>query len=157
MVTGLAENSAHANYSLWGLTDPHAPVQASGEIDIAAGRERVWSVLADVMNWTRLRSDIESVRIDAPVASGVNAVLGTGGIELQLTFGHVDAPRELNWTTMTPGLVMTNRYVLVPVGDMTHVVSNETITAPDFPQFDKVELTARIQVWLEAVKRVAEG
>jgi Polyketide cyclase / dehydrase and lipid transport len=148
----------HRTYSRWGLTDPHAPVQASGEISIDADQRRVWDVLTDVGAWQRLRADIDSVSVDGPVRDGTTCVLETTGVVLVLTFGLVVAPREINWTTSTatPGLVMTNRYVVIPQKGSTRVVSRETITAPSFPQFDQAELSDRIEVWLSALKQAAE-
>ncbi len=136
----------YETYSLWGLTDPNAPVQASGEILIDASPQRVWDVLTDVQSWAMLRPDI-----DGAVGRGTSCTLTTAGIDLTLIFGLMTPPQEINWTTTTTGLVMTNRYVLVPQDDKTHVVCHETVTAPSFPQIDQAALAERISVWLSAV------
>lgn len=144
------------NYSLWGLTDPNAPVKATGEVEVHATPQKVWDVLCDVRSWPRLRPDIESVKVDGPAKTGTSCTLSTGGVTLVLTFGLMTVTRELNWVTAMPGLVMTNRYVLVPQAEGTRVVSAETITAPGFPQFTDDVLAERIKTWLVAVKAAAE-
>jgi len=147
---------AHENYSLWGLTDPNAPVKATGEIEISATPKHVWDILSDVSSWPRLRPDIDSVEVEGPIRPGTSCTLCTTGVKLVLTFGLMTPSRELNWVTAMPGLLMTNRYVLVPQAGGTRVVSSETITAPGFPQFTDDVLAERINTWLVAVKAAAE-
>jgi hypothetical protein len=156
MNVAAARSHPYTAYSLWGLTDPNAPVQARGEISIAANRQVVWDILTDVSGWGRLRSDIDAVSFAGPFQQGASASIETSGVTLKITVGLVDAPREMNWTTTSDGLVMTNRYVLVPENGSTIVVCQETLSAPSFPQFDSAELGERIRVWLRALKRAAE-
>ncbi|MDH4442227.1 MAG: SRPBCC family protein [Rhizobium sp.] len=155
----LSESSWHdalQNYSLWGLNDPNAPVKATVEMEVHATPQKVWDILCDVSSWPRMRPDIESVEVKEPVQTGTSCTLSTNGVKLVLTFGRMTVPHELNWVTTMPGLVMTNRYVLVPQAEGTRVVSSETITAPSFPQFTDAVLAERIKTWLVAVKAAAE-
>lgn len=148
---------AYDNYSRWGVNDPNAPVKASGEIVVDASSQKVWEVLSDVRSWPRLRPDIDDVKVNEDIKTGSSCTLSTVGVELTLTFGLVSANRELNWVTAMPGLVMTNRYVLVPCAHGTRIVCSETINAPAFPELTQAALAHRIQVWLAAVKVAAEG
>lgn len=149
---------AYDNYSLWGATDPNAPVKGSGEIVVNASQQRVWNVLSDVRSWPRLRPDIDEVTVEEAggVKTGTSCILATAGVQLALKFGLMQPGRELNWVTAMPGLVMTNRYVILPRTEGTRIVCSETITAPAFPQFNDDVLAERIQVWLSAVKLAAE-
>lgn len=147
---------AYEAYALWGLTDPNAPVKASGEAQIEATPQQVWDVLSDVKRWPRLRPDIDGVEIDGQVETGRSCRLTTTGVDLVLVFGRISPSLELNWVTSMPGLVMTNRYVLVPRRDATTLVAAETLTAPGFPQFTDAALADRIHTWISAVKAVAE-
>lgn len=152
--TGL---EAYENYSKWGVNDPNASVKGSGEIVVEASNQQVWEVLSDVRSWPKLRPDIDGVEITEDIKTGTSCVLSTNGVKLTLTFGLISVNRELNWVTAMPGLVMTNRYVLVPCAQVTRIVCSETIAAPMFPQFNDNVLSERIQVWLTAVKAAAEG
>ncbi len=148
----------HEKCSRKGLTDPDAPVQASGEIAIECPPKRVWAVLTDVSRWSEIRSDIGDASIEGSVASDSLFTWSIAEIILTSKFGLLVPYRELSWSTTTTGLVMTVRYLFEPLGASGTLLNcHEALTAPMYPQLGgNTELGKRIESWLEGVKAVAE-
>ncbi|MDB5527411.1 MAG: hypothetical protein JWR51_514 [Devosia sp.] len=155
--TDPAWDEIHEKYSRKGLIDHNAPVQADGEIDIAAPPERVWAALTHVAGWHHIRADISDVTMHGSVATNSPFTWSTQGLGLSSRFGLVSPVSEVAWSTSTRGLVMSAHYELERRGDgNTLLKGHEAFTAPMFPQLGNDELRANIRSWLEGVKAVAE-
>jgi Polyketide cyclase / dehydrase and lipid transport len=50
--------------------DHEAPVYGTGEVEVAANAETVWSVLADIQGWPSWNPDISAVTVRGPVQPG---------------------------------------------------------------------------------------
>jgi uncharacterized protein YndB with AHSA1/START domain len=48
--------------------DRSAPAIAEGEIQIAAPPETVWEVISDIAAWPSWNTDVESMKLEGPVA-----------------------------------------------------------------------------------------
>ncbi|WP_048644941.1 SRPBCC family protein [Nitratireductor soli] len=151
-------DAVHERHVRNGRVDPAAPVQASGEITIAAPPDKVWSVLSDVGNWPSIRSDIHDVEGGRKAAPDAVFVWSTAGVRLTSKFGVVEPGRLLTWSTSVPGLVMAHEYRFEPDGTGgTRIVCRESMWAPvAAPQIDDDELRSRIRSWLEGIKAFAE-
>jgi len=148
---------AHERYALEGRIDPEAPVQASGEILISASPARVWSVISDVENWPAIRSDIQDVTLESPVAPGAVFRWSAGGIPVSSKFGIIEPGRTLTYSTTTPGLVMVHRYdIEARDGGGSRLVLAESMDAPAAPQIGNEQLSERIGTWIAGIKAVAE-
>jgi hypothetical protein len=106
--------------------DSTAPAVARGEIDIAAGPEVVWSVLADIDGWPRWNASIASAKLEGELAPGSTFRWKAGPGTITSTLGHVDPPRELGWAGKTFGIKAVHVYRLEQRGDSTHVTSEES-------------------------------
>lgn len=151
-------DAVHERHVRKGSVDPSAPVQARGEITIAAPPAKVWSVLSDVRNWPSIRSDIGDVAGDPEASPDAVFTWSTSGVRLTSKFGVVEPGRKLTWTTSLPGLVMAHEYRFEPDGaGGTRILCRESLWAPTVaPQIDDDELRSRIRSWLEGIKALAE-
>jgi len=152
LLTTDAYRLAHA-----GQIDHSGPAHASGEIEINADRETVWTLLAHVENWPQIRSDVtdvESIPGDGPGRFRWLA----GGIPIESAFALVERPSRLNWANAAPGMEMACVYTFDDAGDnRTRVRCAESMRAPEAaPHIDSAVLASSIQSWLEGLKSLAE-
>jgi carbon monoxide dehydrogenase subunit G len=84
--------------------DPNAPVYSEGSIVVDATPEQVWDVLADFEDWPTWNTDVDSVSIEGPVATGTVFRWKAGSARLVSTLQEVDRPSRLSWTGRTMGI-----------------------------------------------------
>jgi uncharacterized membrane protein len=141
-----------------GTVDSAAPVVASGTIVIDAPAGLVWDVLADVVNWPSIRSDIGEVTFDDVPRRGSIFAWSTAGVALRSRFGSVEPASLLTWSTVAPGLdaVHVYRFEAIDPGH-TRILAEESMTAPAAPYLNNAILGEQIRTWLEGLKARAEG
>jgi hypothetical protein len=84
--------------------DEHAPVFATGEVEVVADRDTVWDGMSEVQRWPEWNSDITAVTLHGPVRPGTTFAWKSGPGTIRSTFQVVDRPSELSWTEGTrPG------------------------------------------------------
>lgn len=94
--------------------DQKAPVYGTGEVEVAADPETVWSVLADIQGWPSWNPDITAVTVRGPVQPGTTFSWKSGPGTITSTFQLVDRPTELAWTGKTLGIPAIHVYRLRP-------------------------------------------
>lgn len=94
--------------------DRNAPVDGTGEVEIAADPEAVWGVLADIGGWPSWNPDITQVNLRGPVQPGTTFSWRSGPGTITSTFQVVDEPTELTWTGKTMGIPAVHGYRLGP-------------------------------------------
>jgi uncharacterized membrane protein len=141
-----------------GVVDSAAPAVASGTIVVDAPAQLVWDVLADVVNWPSIRSDVGKVTLDDVPRRGAVFTWSTAGASLRSRFGSVEAGNLLTWTTVTTGLdaVHVYRFEAIDSGH-TRIRAEESMNAPAAPYLDNATLAEQIRTWLEGLKARAEG
>jgi hypothetical protein len=94
--------------------DQKAPVYGTGEVEVAADPETVWSVLADIQGWPSWNPDITAATLHGPVQPGTTFSWKSGPGTITSTFQLVDRPTELAWTGKTLGIPAIHVYRLRP-------------------------------------------
>lgn len=141
-----------------GIVDSAAPVIASGTIVVDVPPRVVWDVLADVVNWPSIRSDVGEVTFDDVPRRGAVFAWSTAGVGLRSRFGSVEPGSLLTWTTFAPGVdaVHVYRFEAVDPGS-TRILAEESMNVPAAPYLDNAKLAVQIGTWLEGLKALAEG
>ncbi len=84
--------------------DRAAPVIAEASIEIAAGPDVVWEVLADFERWPAWNPDVKNISLEGPVAEGTTFRWKAGPAKITSTLRSVQPPREIGWTGKTLGI-----------------------------------------------------
>lgn len=103
-----------------------APVVAADEIEVAASRQAVWDVLTDLESWPRWNSDVKSMSIDGPLATGTVFRWKAGPGTITSKIQDVQPPTLIAWTGTTFGIKARHAYHLEPRGDGTLVHTEES-------------------------------
>jgi uncharacterized protein YndB with AHSA1/START domain len=103
-----------------------APVVAADEIEVAASRQAVWDVLTDLESWPRWNSDVKSMSIDGPLATGTVFRWKAGPGTITSTIQDVQPPTLITWTGTTFGIKARHVYRLEPRGDGTLIHTEES-------------------------------
>ena len=86
----------------------------TGEGEVAADPETVWSVLADIQGWPSWNPDMTAATLHGPVQPGTTFSWKSGPGTITSTFQLVDRPTELAWTGKTLGIPAIHVYRLRP-------------------------------------------
>jgi len=84
--------------------DESAPAVARAEIEIAASRDVVWSVLADVAGWPRWSAAVKRVELADELAPGSTFRWKVGPGTIASTVRELDPPSVFAWTGRTFGV-----------------------------------------------------
>src|SRR5918992_2422121 len=75
-----------------------APVVATGETQIDAGRQTVWEVMTDVESWPTWNPDVKKASLRGDVAEGKQFRWKVQTGTITSTFTRVEPPQLLAWT-----------------------------------------------------------
>jgi hypothetical protein len=103
-----------------------APVVATGETEVAASREVVWDVLADIEQWPSWNADVNSVSMDGGLSEGAQFRWNAGPGTITSTLRRVEARRRLAWTGTTFGIEAMRVYALEARDGVTLVRTEES-------------------------------
>jgi hypothetical protein len=92
--------------------DTHAPVVATGDIEVAADPETVWEVMADIQRWPSWNADITAATVHGPLQPGTRFSWKSGPGTIRSTLQVVERPAELAWTGRTMGIPAVHVYRL---------------------------------------------
>ncbi|MDP9070201.1 MAG: SRPBCC family protein [Actinomycetota bacterium] len=81
-----------------------APVVAASEIEVGAGPEVVWDVMAAVKRWPAWNPDVKAAFLEGDVTEGSTFQWKAGPGTITSTFTEVDRPRILAWRGTTLGI-----------------------------------------------------
>lgn len=84
--------------------DQHAPITASGSVDISASPDEVWALLADIARWPTWNPDVEEARLEGELRPGTTFVWRSGPGTITSVLRSVEHGRELGWTGATMGV-----------------------------------------------------
>ena len=107
--------------------DRDAPAVGSSEIEIAAGPDVVWDVLADVERWPDWNSDVKSVSVSEPLAPGVEFTWKSGPATITSTVQSADRPEMLTWTGRATGTRAIHTWRFEDQGGTTSVRTEESM------------------------------
>lgn len=103
-----------------------APVVAASEIEIGAGSETVWAVLAAIERWPSWNPDVKWVSLRGEVAEGSEFRWKAGPATITSTLRRVERPGLLAWTGKTVGVSAIHVYRLEPRDGHTSVRTEES-------------------------------
>jgi carbon monoxide dehydrogenase subunit G len=107
-----------------------APVVASSETEIAAGREVVWHVLTGIEHWPSWNPDVKSVSMEGGLVQGVRFRWKSGPGTITSTLEHVEQPRRIVWSGTTFGIEAMHVYALEAGDGVTLVRTEESYDGP---------------------------
>ena len=139
--------------------DRGAPVFAEGQISIAVDPQRLWDIMADFEGWPSWNPDVDSVKLEGPVADGSVFRWKSGSANLVSTIRHVERPRELGWTGQTMGIRAAHVWRFEHSGEGAVASMEESFDGGVAKLFRKRlqrQLDATTSRGLEALKRAAE-
>jgi hypothetical protein len=95
-----------------------APVSTMRQVEVRAGPEVVWDVLAGFERWPEWNDDVEWVRLDGPVAPGGTFRWKSGPGSIRATVVLLEPPRHLGLAGTTFGIRADHdwRIELLPAG-----------------------------------------
>jgi hypothetical protein len=108
--------------------DRNAPVFSEGSTEVAADPVRVWVFLADFERWPTWNPDVDTVRLEGPVAQGTVFRWKAGSAPLVPTLQDVDRPSRLGWTGRTMGMGAIHVWHFEPRGDGAIVSMEESFS-----------------------------
>lgn len=137
-----------------------APVIAAGTVEIAAGPELVWDLLADIERWPEWNADVKSASLAGRVESGEVFRWKAGPAKLVSTLQTVERPTELSWTGRTMGMSAVHVWRFQSDGTTTTVHTQESwegAPAKLLPRMMRKTLQKSLDAWLGELKTAAEA
>ncbi|WP_346623002.1 SRPBCC domain-containing protein [Blastococcus montanus] len=158
LYTGPGFATLHEQYASRGRIDTQAQIFSASEIDIRAGVEQVWAVVADVAGYPALDPAFGAVR-PPRLAAGEPLSFRIRGFPVRAVLAVVRPPHELTWTGRSLWVNAVDRHVLEPLpGGGTRLRVAESLAGAFVPWlFTERRLRAQHLAWLEGVKRTAEA
>ena len=139
--------------------DRNAPVFSEGRIDVAATPERLWDIMADFEDWPSWNEDVDSVRLQGPVAQGTVFRWKAGPSRIVSTLRIVERPTTIGWTGRAMGIdaIHTWRFERSPDGAIA--IMEESFSGPVAKLLRRRlqrQLDATTRKGLEMLKAAAE-
>jgi hypothetical protein len=106
--------------------DKRAPVVGVREIEIAAAREVVWTVLVELERWPSWNPDVRSMSVRGPLAVGSEFVWKAGPGKIVSTIRRLEPPPMIAWTGRTLGIRAIHFWWLEARGNATVVRTEES-------------------------------
>ena len=143
-----------------GQIDEHAAVKASSEILIAAPKEKVWRLLAEIDNWARWQPNISASKFAGPLKQGTEFEWTTGGTKIKSRLAVVKPGETLVWTgkALHTAAIHVWQFRATPNGG-TVVSTRESMSGFMLKLkvfYSSKDLEKSQKAWLDALKREAE-
>ena len=131
-------------------------------LDTSAAPEAVWRIWSQPEGWPEWNPDIESLKLDGPLAAGVTGRMRTKrGGEHPIRFESVDAGRSFQLATAPmPGTTFHFRCAIEPAGGGSRVSQSIAMTGPLGGLFSAMmgaKIAASFEPILQALAKRAEG
>lgn len=136
-----------------------APVKCSKCIEINAPIEKVWSIMADIDNWSKWQPTISRPSLSGQLKMGSRFTWKTGGAGITSTLQTVNHPTHLSWTGKTYGMFAIHNWTFerIPYGTLVSVdESMEGLLAFLFKKAFNRNLEKDMANWLSCLKKEAE-
>jgi uncharacterized protein YndB with AHSA1/START domain len=106
--------------------DQHAPITASGSVDVSASPGEVWALLADIAQWPTWNPDVREARLDGELQPGSRFVWSSGPGRIRSVLRSVVQARELGWTGSTMGVRAVHVWRIEPTPRGSRVTTEES-------------------------------
>lgn len=164
LAIGSPQASAAANAWPAGMAPSEAPVFQRNELVTHAPPERVFAWLARADLWASYYDNAHDVRVQAPagrpLGPGTRFHWWTFGIPLDSHVALYEPARALAWEADTPGLRAYHKWILLPQGTGTRIITEETDEGPLArlgAWFIRDGLKREHQRWLEGLDLMARS
>lgn len=104
----------------------NAPAVATSEIEIAAGPETVWDLMAAISRWPTWNPDIEWASLDGELTAGSTFRWKSGPGTITSTLQRVERPSLLAWTGKTLGIKAIHVWRIAAQDGLTTVKTEES-------------------------------
>lgn len=127
-------------------------------IDVDAGRDRLWALLADVDGWTRWNAGIERIELRGPFADGTEFLMQPPGMEpFTSRLAEVRPGESFTDVTELDGTTVRVHHRLHALdGNRTRVTYRAEVTGPAEAEVGPM-VTEDFGEVLRSLKRLAEG
>jgi hypothetical protein len=78
-----------------------APVYARSDVEIVAGIQSVWDIMAAIDRWPEWNPDVKEASLDGELAEGSRFRWRSGAVRITSTLRRVEPPHVLAWTGKT--------------------------------------------------------
>jgi hypothetical protein len=78
-----------------------APVYARSDVEIVAGIQTVWDIMAAIDRWPEWNPDVKEASLDGELAEGSQFRWRSGAVRITSTLRRVEPPHVLAWTGKT--------------------------------------------------------
>ena len=163
-IYGSPQASAAANAWPAGMAPKQVPVYQRNEIFIDASPARVFAWLSRADLWSSYYGNAKHVHVEAPLGeplkAGTNFHWWTFNIPLATKVTVCEPGKALAWDAHMPGLRAYHKWILVPEGKGTRVITEETdggLVASLAPGYITSGLKREHQHWLEGLARMVAG
>ena len=137
-----------------------APAFVQDEVFIEASLERVWAAHTGVDSWPEWQPDVSRAKLEGPLAVGSVFRWRSRGANVVATIREVEPERRIGWTGKALGTRAAHTWTLTP-RDGGVLVKTEESMEGWLPRLLRGmmqrTLKGSIKVWLESLKRRAEG
>ncbi|WP_051718385.1 SRPBCC domain-containing protein [Hymenobacter sp. IS2118] len=140
--------------------DERAPVQTRDTVVVRAGPAQVWAVLTNIGGWPAHYDFVRAAQPPAALRAGERFRWRTTKLNLTSTLLLVDPPRQLGWRGRKYGVTVYHFWHLVPQGDVTLVITEESqrgLLVSLLKKGFRSRLQAGSRLWLQQLKAAAEA
>lgn len=110
--------------------DRTAPAVTTRQTLVAAPRDHVFAVLADVERWPDWQPTVSRAVLDGPMAVGATFRWTAGGSRITSTVTALQAPDVIAWTGRGPGVRAIHVWRFTEIEGGTLVHSDESMSGP---------------------------
>ncbi|MBT2622232.1 SRPBCC family protein [Chryseobacterium sp. ISL-6] len=157
LIIGILELTS--NYKVTEDINRNAPVKTQQQIVIHASAEKIYKIMSDVNHWSSWNKDIQDPVMNVPFQKGNSFDWKSGGLTIRSTL-HTTIPyRKIGWSGPAFGAFAIHNWMLVPNGDYTTVIVDESMEGWLVSMMHKKfqsHLEQSLQVWLKDLKTEAE-
>ena len=118
----------------------HSVVDFSINVDIAAPPDRVWAVMSDIEKWHQWTPSVTSVRRrdQGPLRPGSRAWIRQPKFPPALWTVTEVGDRSFTWVSRAPGMRVTARHYVTPVGSQSRATLSLTFAGIFGPFFGRL-------------------
>jgi uncharacterized membrane protein len=148
-----------SNYKVTEDINRNAPVKTQQQITIHASPEKIYQIMSDVNHWSNWNKDIQDPVMKVPFQKGNSFDWKSGGLTIRSTLHTAIPSSKIGWSGPTFGAFAIHNWTLVPDGDQTTVIVDESMEGWLVSMMRKKfqsHLEQSLQTWLKDLKTEAE-
>jgi len=108
--------------------DHNAPLRAKKEIQVAAPREQVWSLLTDIDRWPEWQPNVSSAKLEGDLAVGTTFRWKANELGIKSTIQELEHGRNIGWTGTSLGMKAIHLWTLKTHGNGTRIITEESLS-----------------------------